>query len=302
MTGIPTGFSPMLADAAKSLELLKFPLIASPKLDGVRAHKFNSVFSRKLKLIPNEFVQRELANPALFGFDGELMVGSPTDPAVYRSTMSGVMARSGEPDFTFHVFDLIGHTGGFKERYAELRRRKAAYARGLKGCRVQMVEHREIATLDELLAFERECLERGFEGVMVRSFHGPYKCGRSTVKEGYLLKVKQFEDSECEVLGYDELQHNMNEATVNELGRTKRSTHKAGKVAAGTLGSLHVRDLKSGVEFDLGGGFTAAQREELWGSRAALVGTIHKYKFFPGGSKEKPRFPTWLGPRDKIDL
>lgn len=301
MTGIPSGFSPMLADAAKNLELLKFPLMTSPKLDGVRAHKFDSVFSRKLKLIPNEFVQKELSSDALRGFDGELMVGDPTAPDVYRKTMSGVMARGGEPNFIFHVFDLIGHPGGFQERYAALCKLKTAYARGHKGCRVQLVEHRVVASVDELLAFERECLERGFEGVMVRSLDGPYKCGRSTVREGYLLKVKQFEDSECEVLGYEELQHNMNEATINELGRTKRSTHKAGKVAAGTLGSLHVRDVKTGVEFDLGGGFSAADRDELWARRDSLVGTLHKYKFFPGGSKEKPRFPTWLGPRDKID-
>lgn len=314
---IPTGFLPMLADPAKKLAQLKFPLWASPKLDGVRAHVFGGVvYSRKLKPIPNQFLQSIFGVPELEGFDGELIVGPATAPDAYRKTMSGVMSVAGEPHVMFHVFDLVreikqvgkgwGESEPWNKRYNELKKRKIAVARKARWstCMLEMVPHKEINNLEELKAYEEECLERGFEGIMVRAAFGPYKCGRSTEKEGYLLKVKQFMDSEAEVLGVEELEHNMNEATTNELGRTKRSSHKAGKVAGGKLGALVVRDTKSGVEFNIGGGFTDADRTALWVQHAAgnLVGTLVKYKYFPTGNKEKPRFPTYLGPRSRDDL
>ena len=70
--------------------------------------------------------------------------------------------------------------------------------KGIPNVRVvpQVLVHNE----EELRAFEEKCLAEGYEGAMVRSLEGPYKCGRSTVKEGYLLKVKRFEDGEAEIL------------------------------------------------------------------------------------------------------
>jgi hypothetical protein len=73
---------------------------------------------------------------------------------------------------------------------------------------------------------------------MLRDPNGPYKFGRSTRKEGYLLKLKRFCDSEAEVIGVVELMHNGNEAKTNALGRTERSTRKAGKTGMGVLGAL----------------------------------------------------------------
>ena len=96
--------------------------------------------------------------------------------------------------------------------------------------------------------------------------------------------------------------HNDNEAETNALGRTERSTKKEGMVGAGTLGGFNVRDLKSGVEFSIGSGFTADERSRYWSVRKAVVGGIVKYKYFATGSKDKPRFPIYLGVRDKIDV
>ena len=48
--------------------------------------------------------------------------------------------------------------------------------------------------------------------------------------------------------------------------------------------------------------WTKELRVELWKDRANLVGKFIKYKFFPSGSKDRPRFPVWLGFRDKIDM
>ena len=93
---------------------------------------------------------------------------------------------------------------------------------------------------------------------------------------------------------------NANEAFGNELGRTARSSAKAGLVPKGTLGGFEVRDLKTGVNFSIGAGFTAAERKQFWDN--APIGQTVKYKYFPSGSKDKPRHPIYLGMRDRRDV
>ena len=84
-------FAPMLASDAE-LDKLRFPLLASAKLDGVRAVVKNGVvLSRSLKKIPNDYVQSLFKH--LEHFDGELIVGEPTSKTCYRDTVSGVMSK-----------------------------------------------------------------------------------------------------------------------------------------------------------------------------------------------------------------
>jgi DNA ligase-1 len=54
-----------------------------------------------------------------------------------------------------------------------------------------------------------------------------------------------------------------------------------------------VRDWKTGVEFHVGTGFTAADRALMWAKPP--IGETVKYKFFPVGVKDKPRHPVFLG-------
>lgn len=289
---------PMLA-AKTDGKNLTYPVLASPKLDGVRALIINGkVYSRKLKLIPNAYVQELFGHEKYNGLDGELIVGSPTAPDCIRVTTSGVMSADGKPDVYFHVFDdfcaeAIGLP--FRQRIVSAKRRA-------KGKRVKLVPHEQLSNTDFLAAYEAWCLEEGYEGVMVRAPGGPYKHGRSTEREGWLLKLKRFEDSEAMIIEAVEQMHNGNEAKLDELGHTKRSSHKANKTGKGTLGSLTVRDIKTGVVFDIGTGFDDALRKELWGKRVNLPGKVVKYKFFPTGSKEKPRFPVFLAFRDERDM
>src|SRR5512139_2545720 len=176
---------PMLAAAAPTeLAGLPYPLLASPKLDGVRATvQGGVVLSRSLKPLPNRFVQARYGRPEFEGLDGELIVGDPTDPQCYTRTTSGVMSLEGEPAVQFCVFDdLTQVEWPFLSRLASAQRR----ARNLPGC--AQVEHVHLSGPDLLQAFEEECVAQGFEGIMLRAPHGIYKEGRSTVKEGLLLK------------------------------------------------------------------------------------------------------------------
>lgn len=290
-------FKPMLAvDFVE--EKLTFPKYISPKLDGIRAINIGGVlFSRSMKPIPNQHVQELFS--LYYGLDGELICGDPTSPTCYRDTNSAVMSKSGTPDVKFYVFDHIDHLDEpFKARISHVDR--AVEEAGDEN--LKLVPHLNVGSVLEMNAIEEAYLAQGYEGAMLRDPNAPYKQGRSTVKEGFLLKVKRFVDGEYEVIGFEEQMHNTNEATKNELGRTKRSSHKSGMVGKDTLGAILGRDVKSGVEFNVGTGFDDKTRKEIWENRPSYLGTFRKYKSFMIGVKDKPRFPVDLGPRDPIDM
>lgn len=295
-------FKPLLAAPVEDLAALEYPLLASPKLDGVRAVIRNGVVtSRSLKPIPNKHVQALFGRPELEGLDGELMCGDPCGADVFRDTTSAVMSIEGTPDVQFHVFDLVPDD----DRAWTFRAREIALTNKLerlKPAGVVLVPQTEVTCATEVDAYEVLRLGQGYEGVMLRSPDGVYKHGRSTLKERTLLKLKRFADSEATILACVEQLHNANEAKRNALGQQERSSAKAGMRPMGVLGAFNVRDVKTGVEFDIGTGFTAADRDELWKRRAELVGKIVKYKYFPTGSKDKPRFPVFLAFRDKRDM
>jgi DNA ligase-1 len=166
------------------------------------------------------------------------------------------------------------------------------------------VGHVAVLDAEELLAMHTTFLEAGFEGTMIRSSEGPYKRGRSTTKEGILLKLKAWEDEEATVVGVVEAMHNGNEATVDATGHTKRSTHAAGKTGKDTMGALLCR-FPDGAEFGLGTGFTDAERRRIWLDRETFVGQRVKVRHQPdpGGRQpgQAPRIPSFLGFRHEDD-
>ena len=284
-------FKPMLASPFDEA-LLKFPVLASPKLDGVRAIvRDGVVLSRALKPIPNKWVQQRFSH--LEHFDGELIVGASNHPDVLRTTTSGVMRVEGEPDVSFHVFDHVeNHARLYTVRYDLLEEDTEI--------NVFVVPQHELVNTFELNAFEHEVLAEGYEGVMLRHPDAPYKFGRSTAREGYLLKVKRFHDAEFEIVGFEEEMFNANEATTSELGRTKRSSHKANKIPKGRLGALV---LKYGdTTFNCGTGFNDAERERIWAERDSYLGMLAKIKYFAHGIKDVPKLPSFLGIRDERDM
>lgn len=288
---------PMLASPVG--EDIHFPVMVSPKYDGVRALVVDGVVvGRSLKPIPNAHVQKLFGRKEYNGFDGELIVGPTGEKDVFQQTTSGVMTKEGKPDVVFFVFDTYLSTCGFNIRQMEVSKVLDRF----KGNCIIQVRQELVKTMDEMSSLENYYLALGYEGLMLRDPNGPYKFGRSTTKEGWLLKLKRFEDSEARIIGYTALQSNTNEAKVNELGAMTRSSHKAGKVIKQTLGSLQVVDTETGVEFSIGSGFTEWQRDALWTTGVDLIGQIVKYKFQPTGVKNKPRFPVFLGIRNPIDL
>lgn len=305
---------PMLAATLDPFKLsIEYPCMASYKLDGVRCLIIDGVaLSRSLKPIPSEVVQRLLGGrtgQGLEGLDGELIVGDPAAKDVFNRTSSAVMSKAKKitvgvdlqkavDSLCFYVFDrlpLNGSHQGYKRRYEELER----FFRNNVKIYMKLVPHRVINSEKELLAFEASAVEQGYEGIMIRSMDCLYKFGRSTLKEGHLMKLKRFHDGEAVVLDVNPLMHNANEAQVNELGQKERPVRKAGMRAEKMLGSMMVRDVKTGVIFDVGSGFSEEDRIRLWINKP--LGKTIKYKSQLAGVKDKPRFPVFMGFRDKKD-
>lgn len=287
---------PMLGASVK-IDKLVYPIYMSPKLDGIRVIvKDGQVLSRSGKLIPNLFIQSLFKD--YHGIDGELIVGSPVHPNVFQITTSGVMSIEGTPNIKLYAFDSWNAEGGIDERYTRL----LYITKGSFTANIEIVPQTIINSKEELLKFEEDCLQTGYEGAIIRYPNAKYKNGRSTIKEGALLKLKRFKDSEAIILGMEPLLRNHNEATKNALGHTERSSHKDNMIADDLLGSLHVQDCTTGVEFSIGSGFTEEQRRDIWSRQAELIGSFVKYKYFEVGVKDKPRFPVFLGFRDKRDI
>jgi DNA ligase-1 len=295
----------MLAEAVENFAALTFPKMASPKLDGIRGTVHAGILrSRSLKDIPNVHVQKKFAG-LREGLDGEFIVGDPYGPEVYDRTRRVIMEsgkKTNADDVRYYVFDSQPQDDAlpFHVRYDSLPNAAAGKTD------VIVVPHIVISNLEELEQYENAMLSKGFEGVMLRDPVGPYKHGRSTEAEGWLVKVKRYVDDECRVLSCYEEMGNNNESFTNELGRTARSASKAGKTGNDTLGGFNAVGLTGkykGVEFQVAvSSLKHPERKAIWDTRDEQVGKILTYKWFPIGSEEKPRHPMFKNWREVIDM
>jgi DNA ligase-1 len=292
---------PMLAGKCESMNDLSFPVLATPKLDGIRCLKINGqALSRSFKPISNRFIREWIEAHLPDGVEGELMLRDGT----FSETASAIGCRDGRPDFVFTIFDFVSGDPGepYEERVDKLVRLSESLS--LPGDHVKWLVPVEIVDVADLEDYEMVCLQNGYEGVMIRTPGSPYKCGRSTANEGYLLKIKRFEDAEAVVLDTYEGMSNLNPAEKDAFGRTKRSLAQAGLVGRGELGGFVVSAVDSNVVFRLGynhvlGGI---DRVSLWERRETLVGRLVKFRHQPSGAKEAPRFPKFIGFRETWDL
>jgi DNA ligase-1 len=269
----------------------RWPVLASPKFDGIRALNVDGqLVSRRLKPIPNKFLRTRWSKSLFKGLDGELIDGN------FQKTTSSVMSRDGYPQVIWKVFDNYTLSKPFNQRLEILLH---AVELSNPDLDIQIVPHILCENEDELLEYEVKCLAKGFEGVMIRDPQGPYKFGRSTVREGWLLKVKRPQDAEGVIIGFEELMHNSNIAERDALGKMRRSSHKAGMVPMGMLGAMLLR-MPGGVEVSCGTGFTEMQRRGFWrpDKLKQLMGKTVKFKYQKHGTKDRPRHPVFLGFRE----
>lgn len=282
------------------LKALSYPIACSAKLDGIRGViTTNGVLSNSLKPIGNQHIQQQLNNPNLFGLDGELIVGSPhinfavSQDDVFNRTSGNVRRSAGKPDFKFYVFDCFKHKDlSYADRWLNIMGNYVSV-----NPYVVVLEQRICKTWQEALAYEESLLAQGYEGMMVRSLTAPYKEGRATKKESYILKRKPLEQDEAIIIDCFEQLKNNNVKATNELGDSFRTNHQENKEGKDTLGGFVLKSSRWEDSFNCGTiiGGTQEWRKYIWEQYKAnpknILGQIVTYVYQGIGSLDKPRQP-----------
>ena len=301
---------PMLASTVSydTLHKVEWPVMVSPKVDGIRCliHPTLGPVTRSFKPVPNAYVREQLENQLGHSYlDGELIAvdGNEKD-LTFNQTQSAMMSHSGRPLFKFMVFDCFESPGldfSTRHEYARHIARRAMWAP------VKILRHVMVDNIEDFMKFTDQCIRDGYEGSIIRAPAGPYKNGRSTLNQGWLLKYKEWRDAEGTITGFVELMHNSNEDIRDNFDQAKRSSAKDGMVPMGTLGALEIETQWGKVY--LGSGFDAATRQEIWNRNlspqwqpdsftAPDRGRTVTFKYQPHGMQDLPRFPIFKGFRE----
>lgn len=288
---------------------VKFPVLVQPKIDGVRSLFLNGkgITGRSLKPHGNRYVTRVYSDPIFAGLDGEMAAEHELNPALCRLTTSALSSHEGEPYILWWLFDyitpdtiLMPYGERFKrllEKYHQIVRSYHPLAGNLR-----MIPNYHCTDMEWLERYDNEFNSMGMEGTILRDPCGQYKQGYSTVREGGLLRIKRFVDKDAIVKGIQEGQRNENTATIAPSGYTERSTHKENMVPNGMVGALDCTDIETGQDIVVSAGSMGhADRVHYFNNPQLLIGKKIKYKTFPKGVKDKPRFPTFQCIRSDSD-
>ena len=283
---------PMKAPSASvKPEEVKFPVLASPKLDGLRAlHIKSGIVSKTFSRFRNDYTHTLFQRSEYASFDGELIVGLPYGGDVIRRTYSGVMSKDGCPDVKWYLFDdfSIPDTT-FRVRQQMLRKRVRNLPAALRK-RVEVLEQRIIGSLGELLSYEADMLRMGYEGLMLRDPTGPYVDKRCTMRDGWIQKFKRFEDKEAFITGFEEGSINGNERKADG----KRRTLRAGMRPSGMVGTILAKDKETGEPIRVAPGrLSHEERFQMLAQPKKFIGLEFTYRRFPTGTYAAPRFPTF---------
>lgn len=300
---------PMLAQAVtlQDLNKIRYPCIVQIKYDGIRGVVYNGgIYSRSGKSLPNKHVQSffkalQEEVPEAYGLDGELIVGLANDSHVCMNTTSAIMTQGGKPEFLFYAFDLIRQNTPYYTRRVALSNLIEQLPEQFRS-KIVLASEFEAADSDRVQFYMSSFLEQKLEGCILREPSGVYKHGRSTLKQGLLLKYKDIVDCEGIIVGFEQLQRNLNQPTSSELGYTVRSSHKDNKVPDNLLGALIVCSPGWNGTFKVGTGFDIATREMIWNNRGSYIHQPIKFKYLQAGMKDLPRHPVFLGFRKWSDL
>ena len=259
-------FECMLADDSKKHEKkMTGEVYVEPKLDGVRVITICDVDKDEVKMFSRN--GKELNNfPKIFEqfdsmldqmsesmvFDGEIMSDD------FQTLMREIHRKGGAKtdDAVLNVFDCLT-LEEFKEGGSgdELIKRKENLLSYKYGPNVSVVQFVKMNLDDEdgqkqFADYNKLCIDKGFEGIMVKPIGGVYECKRSSL----WLKVKPFIEVSLKVVDTEE-------GTGRNVGK---------------LGALIVEgtDMDKFIKTNVGSGLTDADRETFWKAKAKLIGQI----------------------------
>ncbi len=256
-------FSCMLAhDGAKHPKKIKGDCLVEYKYDGVRVIAIvkngkATLYSRNGKIfhnfphIENALSKSEYNNIV---FDGEVMSDD------FQALMKQVYRKSGAQtdDAYLALFDILPlkefNEGKSKlssiERKKELNKLSKSFENAIKLVDYEVINFDEKNGQDKFASMNKEALEKGFEGLMIKPNDNYYECKRSHA----WLKIKPFIEVTLKIIDIQE-------------GTGKHS---------GKLGAFHVEGDDDGKFFSLsvGSGLTDEEREKFWASKDKLIGRL----------------------------
>lgn len=284
---------PFLATDA-NIDDITFPVLVSPKIDGVRGIYLREFSGRSLKPFKNLHTQQLFSDPKLKGFDGELSCGLQTSESLCRDTTSALNRITGTPTIRWNVFDFVTEKSWFlpfEERqkllfstYAELPEFYKTY--------IIPIGHQLVTNKENLLNLYEQYLLSGYEGAIIRKPEASYKFGRSTQREQGYLRIKNFDTDTATIINFTEGAINNNPRQINELGLVYRTSHKENKIESGMIGALVVQ--KDGKIFNVSSGkLSHEQRKYFFKNFHEILGKTIEYKYLKTGIKDKPRMATF---------
>ena len=259
-------FECMLAtDSAKHEKKMVGEMIIEPKLDGVRVIAICDVDKDEVKLFSRN--GKELLNfPEInkqfddaldqmsesMVFDGEVMSDD------FQTLMREIHRKGGAKtqDAKLNLFDCMPlgdfMAGGCN---GDIMMRKTMLNVYEFGPNINQVEYVKMNLSEpdgqkQFADYNKLCIDRGFEGIMVKPIKGTYECKRSTL----WLKVKPFIEVSLTVVDTEE-----------GTGRN-----------AGKLGALIVEGKDDGkfIKTNVGSGLSDSDRESFWNAKDKLIGQI----------------------------
>lgn len=216
---IKGGLLPMLAEKFKTRrKKMTYPALSQPKLDGHRCiaiveEGVCTLWTRTRKLITsvphiNRAVEK-LSGGENREYDGELYCHAWVIKYGKEEAfeMVGKIVRTIEPvegheEIQYNLYDMPIEEPAlsFEDRFSDLYWLfNRAEEDGVKLPELVLVETVEVDNEAEAIAYYEDCLERGYEGAMLRSRKGVYY-GHPTNRSDDLLKMKLMEDAEFPIV------------------------------------------------------------------------------------------------------
>ena len=294
--GLIPVFSVMRAQAFEERFIKKWPVFVEPKYDGFRVSFLcrdghGGFFTRSGKRMPQldhlvepviklalTILQEQRASQELletldpvgslindsrsnlnFMLDSEAVTGS------FQATSGDLRRKGEEAEATLIIFDIMSYAefdavGSHEKPYTGRRALVEEFVGFVDDQPLQKSERYYANSLDEVMGLYEGFRNRGLEGAMVKIADGAYDKKKS---RGW-LKIKPEETEDLRIVGY-----------FNGEAGTKYESMTGGLIFRRENG-VHVR---------VGGGYSDAEREELWGlweHDAKILGVNPAVGFKPG--------------------
>lgn len=154
---------PLLAVNVEDLSKLNFPVLCTPKIDGIRALRIgNDLVSRQFKLIKNERMRSLLSELLPQGADGEIMVQG-TFQAVTSAVMTSKNSKNYDGIFTYYMFDFVKNDAKkpYVERMQDMKDYFKSHPQLLKHKQAKIVPlyPKTIENVEQLIEYEIEMLK-----------------------------------------------------------------------------------------------------------------------------------------------